>query len=688
MAQQLCEVVLGVAELIGGEYRGSSGSLVTGSTTIALSIRRASDGHRLDFSDNTFKSSPTTGTHVLTETPVSSGFYVYSLDTTLLAAGQSYLVRIEDTSSGAVLDGLGGELRVCGMQTLVSTGATASGVASAVAPLATSAEVAALPTASEVTTAVWAAGSRTLTTLGTGTITNTTIADGALTAAKIAANAIGSSQIATDAIGAAQLAASAVTEIQTGLATSSAVSTLQSAVTALPSAADVSTQVAADLELAHGAGSWITATGFAAPGDAMTLSTGAITTTTFASGAITSTVFGQTAADRVWSSTSRPVTGVATGGITASSFASGALTAAALASDAVAEIVAGVWTEALPGTFTTGQAGYVLANVSGGGGGPDAATIAAAVIAQAIAGSSAGTVGGALLNLNATVSSRAAPGDAMALADSAITSAKLAVSAITAIQSGLATASALATAQSTIEALPSSRDISAEVAADLAAAHGSGAWTTASTASLATSSALAQVQADVTAMKGVGFASDDSLRNVRLAVSAIPSDLATAHGSGSWSAADVSALATTAQLGTAQTAILGAMPAAAPSASAVASAVVSQTIAGASAGSVGAALATASGYTIPTTSQITTALWDADLSGYGTYAQVAKAGGVLYGLKIVALNRMVEVAGNPGVITIYRDGGVTPYCTLQLRDATGGEVTASSGDPAQRSAAT
>lgn len=387
---QVCEVVLGATEPIGGEYRDATGALVTGSSTVVLSIRRASDGHRFDFSDSTFKSTPTTATLALTETPASSGFYLYSLDTSVLAAGQNYLVSVVDTSISTVLSGLGGELRVRGINALSSA-------------------VAALPSASSITTAVWAAGARTLTTLGTGTITSATIADDAITAAKIAANAITAAKIATDAIGADQLAAGAVTEIQ----------------------------------------------------------------------------------------------------------------------------------------------------------------------------------------------------------------------------SGIATVAALATAQAAIEALPGSRDISAEVVADLASAHGSGAWTT----------------------------------------------------------ANVSALATTSQLGTAQTAIIAAMPAAAPSASTIAASVVAQAIAGASAGSVGAALATASGYTVPTASQNAAAVWATDISDYGTYAQIALAGGALYGLKIGAFNKMTEAAGNPGTLTIYRDNGSTTYVTYALRDSAGSATTATSGAPAQRAAA-
>ncbi len=707
---QVCEVVLGAVEPIGGEYRNSAGALVTGSTTVVLSIRRASDGHRLDFSDDTFKSSPTTATFALTETPASSGFYVYALDTTVLAAGQSYLVSVVDTSIGAVLCGLGGELRVRGVNALSSA-------------------VAALPDASGNATAVWGAGTRTLTTLGTGTITSTTIADDAITAAKIASNAITSAKIATDAIGAAQLAAGAVTEIQSGLATAAALSTAQTAIDAIPTAAapsasTISTQVASDLATAHGAGSWATATGFAEPGDAMTLTAGAVS-------------------------------------------------AAALATDAVAEIVAATWSEALPGAYTSGEAGYVLANA--GGGGADPSVIAAAVVAQAIAGSSAGTVGAALSRVDVATSTLATA-SALSTAQGDLTAIK---------GSGFTTGDDLHSAKTAIAAIPttaapSAATVSAQVASDLATAHGSGAWTTASLTGIATAanvtSAVTSINAHTDSAAGTlasglaaahgagswatatgfavagdamtltsgerasvgtavwatgtraltagaitsttfgssaitstalaasavtaiqsGLATASALATAQAAIDAVPSprdisaevaaDLAAAHGSGSWATANVSALATTTQLGTAQTAIIAAMPASAPSASTVAAAVVAQAIAGASAGSVGAALATASGYTIPTASQNAAAVWATDISAYGTYAQIALAGGALYGLKIGAFNKMAETAGNPGTLTIYRDNGITTYVTYALRDSAGAATTATSGAPAQRAAA-
>lgn len=86
----------------------------------------------------------------------------------------------------------------------------------------------------EIADAVWnstRAGHATAGTFGEGVASVVgpvgSVASGGITAASFAASAIGAAAIATDAIGSAQLAASAVTEIQTGLATSAALATVQ-----------------------------------------------------------------------------------------------------------------------------------------------------------------------------------------------------------------------------------------------------------------------------------------------------------------------------------------------------------------------------------------------------------------------------------------------------------------------------
>lgn len=82
---------------------------------------------------------------------------------------------------------------------------------------------------------------------------------------------IAAGDIATDAITASSVKADAVTKIQSGLMTSAAYTTP-------PTVVAISTQVASDLATIHGSGSWATATGFAVPGSAMTLTSGERTT--------------------------------------------------------------------------------------------------------------------------------------------------------------------------------------------------------------------------------------------------------------------------------------------------------------------------------------------------------------------------------------------------------------------------
>jgi hypothetical protein len=70
-------------------------------------------------------------------------------------------------------------------------------------------------------------------TIANAAIAAATFASGAITSTVIAANAIGASQIATDAIDADSIKTDAVTEIQSGLATSTALSTAQTDLTTL-----------------------------------------------------------------------------------------------------------------------------------------------------------------------------------------------------------------------------------------------------------------------------------------------------------------------------------------------------------------------------------------------------------------------------------------------------------------------
>lgn len=126
----------------------------------------------------------------------------------------------------------------------------------------------------------------------------------------IAADAITAASIAANAIGASELAADAVTEIQSGLATSAALATVQA------DTDDIQARLPAALV-----------------GGRMDSSVGA----------------------------------VAANAITAASIATGAVDADALASDAVAEIADGVWDEAIAGHLGAGSTGEKLNSAASAG---------------------------------------------------------------------------------------------------------------------------------------------------------------------------------------------------------------------------------------------------------------------------------------------------------------------------------
>ena len=330
-----------------------------------------------------------------------------------------------------------------------------------------------------------------------------------------------------------------------------------------------------------------------------------------------------------------------------------------------------------------------------------------------------GLYAGGLTNLDVAVSTRLAtsgyttPPTASAIATSVwgttggLTNTVLAASAISAIQAGMATAVGLTALQG----------------------HGDSAWATAT--GFATSSALATAQtgintisAGVTAIQGTGFTGGtDDLHSAHalLAGAATGSALTTAVSTiDAHTDSAVAPLATAAALATDTAAIESAISSipAAPSASAISTQVGTDLSGAHGAG----AWTTATGFATPTNvsdaqaainahtdsataplatssalasamASLATALaaipaevWAADVSSYGTLAQVHLAGGALYAIKIIGLNQMTEVAGAPGTLTLYKDNG-SVYATMTLRDPTAGAVTASAGEPAQRSAA-
>ena len=63
-------------------------------------------------------------------------------------------------------------------------------------------------------------------------------------------------------------------------------------------------------------------------------------------------------------------------------------------------------------------------------------------------------------------------------------------------------------------------------------------------------------------------------------------------------------------------------------------------------------------------------------------------GYALWLLRMGLTNRLEESAGSPGLLKLYADDATTLLLTWQLRDGSGGAVTASTGAPAKRGAAT
>lgn len=326
--------------------RAAAGGALTGSTNLRVQVRRQSNGHFFDFNDSTFKASGWT-TKQATLTEVSStdepGWYSLSggLDTSGWADG-SYLVTTLEVSTTLVANGpqfATGEIRVGGsIENLdsrlpaalvsgrmdASAGAVAAGVITsteapalanldaAVSTRLAAASYTAPPSAADVADAVLdealsghvtsgtageaigrldvaistraapgaamdlvdnavdagAVAASGVSSIQTGLATasalgivGTAVTDvqsrlpSALVGGRmdasvgaVAADTITASAIAADAIGASQLAASAVTEIQTGLATSSSLSSVAtSASNAATSAADIQTRLPASL---------------------------------------------------------------------------------------------------------------------------------------------------------------------------------------------------------------------------------------------------------------------------------------------------------------------------------------------------------------------------------------------------------------------------------------------------------
>ncbi len=299
-------------------------------------------------------------------------------------------------------------------------------------------------------------------------------------------------------------------------------------------------------------------------------------------------------------------------------------------------------------------------------------------------------------------------GDLMGLADGAITASKFAANsiaaaaltadAIAAIQAGLASQASLDAAtleilaiegagfstgadslhaiRVLVSALPTPSTISTQVIGDLETAHGTGPWTTADVSALATTVDLAAAR---TSIEGSSFdTSTDSLHALR------------ARGDSAWTTADVSSLATTVQLSAAITVIenYGDVHWVTANIAPLALETTLTAIKGSGWGTgdnlhailvaIGALEAA------PTSIANAAAVW-------ATAESMAAPGTVLYDVTLARkalTNKLTEAAGAPGTLVLMDDDTTTPIKTWMLLDGTGAAVVTGAGEPARRSAAT
>lgn len=359
-----------------------------------------------------------------------------------------------------------------------------------------------------------------------------------------------------------------------------------------------------------------------------TLDVGAIASATIASGAITASTFAASA-------------------ITSTVLATDSITSTQVAASAVTEIQTGLATSGAQTTaqtdlsaikgvgFTTGDdlhairargdAAWITATGFSVPGSAMALTSGERATVQALILSDATAFPGA--RIDAAVSTRAVAGDAMTLANGAITAAKIATdaigsaqiatSAVTEIQAGLALAADVTSATTSINAhtdtavspLATSTGLTAAVAplattVGLASlqTHGDGSWSTANVASLALESSL-------TAIKGASWSTGDNLHVLTGAVAAIPTASA------------------------------------------------------------------------PSTSAIASAVW--------ATAEGGSAGSALHALSLLR-RRTTNRRGLDaiGTLSFYADDGTTVEATVDVTDVNGDAIMVSVGDPARSSAET
>lgn len=489
----------------------SSGAALTGVTDLKARVRRTSDGLFYDWSDSTFKTGASVTTLNQTMSEVSATYDPghYSLSWPGAAAGE-YVVTV--TQTGTTVKNVPATITF-------HVGALATASALATVQADTDDIQARLPAA--------LVGGRIDASVGA-------VANNAITAAAIAADAIDGDAIA----------ASAVTELQSGLATSSAQTTAQT------SLSDIQGRLPAALVSGR-----------------IDASVGAMQTDT--------------------------------------------LTATALDASAVAEIQSGL---------ATASAVAAL---------PSASANATALLDASLSGhTTSGTAGQAFSRVDAAVSTRAAPGDAMALTAGERTTVQALILSDATPFSG-ARIDTTISSRSTLTA--------AQVDTQLSGVHGSGSWATAT--GFSTHSASDVWAVGTRTLTGIG-------------------------SSGIASQASVDAL---------------------PTAAVISDAVWDEILSGhAISGSAGATLTTAGASAAPDAATVAAAVW-ATAEGSPT------SGTMGYAVKLARqniTNRKTVSTAALGTEILYADDATTPLLTQTLRDGAGSAITTPTGSPASRGAAT
>jgi len=446
-ASDLQVEVTDTAAALDVSVNGATGG-VTGLTMVVAIRNGITSNSWLDFNDNTFKTSGwTTRQAAMTEISAGNapGQYQYLLNVNALSLSAGAQLIAEYDGSGS--EDVNGHDRIILRDALYQVAAPGDAM-------------------DLIADAVDAAA------VATGAIDADAIAANAITSAKIAASAIGASQIAANAIGASKIATAAITNAKFAAGAIDANAIAANAITAAKIAAS-----------AIGASQ---------------IATGAITNAKFAAGAIDAAA-------------------IAGNAITAAKIATDAIGALQLATDAVNEIRDSILSDAT--AFQGADIAAILADTAAGGAGPwttgagstpqairDAMKLAPTAGAPAagsidqelddVLADTAAIDAAVAANLDAAVSTRSAPGDAMDLIANAVDAAAIATGAIDAdaIAANAITAAKVATdaigaLQLATDAVNEIRDAilsdstafdGADIAAILidTAAGGAGPWTT------------------------------------------------------------------------------------------------------------------------------------------------------------------------------------------------------------------